>query len=211
MDAERAFARETRARRRPAARRLRRAPRRLTPAYDETQRRASGIPARREIPLDAIAGTVEPSRAAMFDRTFRPTTSPAPAGRGLDGRAPRRLLPPICVVASRDGYAVRDGHHRASVARARGALTIDAAVEPELAEHQLADLAAQLSGAVAAERTVLSTEIDVVVGLDLQGHGAWGWSLTVWTERSPLSVVSTSHRRRSRLIGVPYVVALALA
>jgi hypothetical protein len=39
------------------------------------------------------------------------------------------VLPPISVVRVRDGYAVRDGHHRVSVARARGALTIDAAVE----------------------------------------------------------------------------------
>jgi hypothetical protein len=31
-------------------------------------------------------------------------------------------------VQVRDGYAIRDGHHRVSVARARGALTIDAIV-----------------------------------------------------------------------------------
>jgi ParB-like chromosome segregation protein Spo0J len=39
------------------------------------------------------------------------------------------VLPPISVVPVEDGYAVRDGHHRVSVARARGALTIDATVE----------------------------------------------------------------------------------
>ena len=38
------------------------------------------------------------------------------------------LLPPISVVAVGDTYAIRDGHHRVSVARARGALTIDAIV-----------------------------------------------------------------------------------
>ena len=38
------------------------------------------------------------------------------------------LLPPISVVAVGDAYAIRDGHHRVSVARARGALTIDAIV-----------------------------------------------------------------------------------
>jgi hypothetical protein len=32
------------------------------------------------------------------------------------------------VVPTGDGYAVRDGHHRVSVARARGATTIDAEV-----------------------------------------------------------------------------------
>ena len=39
------------------------------------------------------------------------------------------VLPPISVVAIGDAYAIRDGHHRVSVARARGALTIDATVE----------------------------------------------------------------------------------
>ena len=37
-------------------------------------------------------------------------------------------LPPIDVVQVGDGFAVRDGHHRVSVARARGAVTIDAVV-----------------------------------------------------------------------------------
>jgi ParB-like chromosome segregation protein Spo0J len=39
------------------------------------------------------------------------------------------VLPPISVVPTDGGYAVRDGHHRVSVARARGAATIDAEVE----------------------------------------------------------------------------------
>ena len=38
-------------------------------------------------------------------------------------------LPPISVVAVGDEYVLRDGHHRVSVARARGALTIDAMVD----------------------------------------------------------------------------------
>jgi hypothetical protein len=38
------------------------------------------------------------------------------------------VLPPISVVRVGDTYA-RGGHHRVSVARARGAVTIDAAVE----------------------------------------------------------------------------------
>jgi hypothetical protein len=126
MDAERAFTRERRASRRAA---LTRRSGRLR-VYDETQRRASGIPVRREIPVDAIAGTVEPSRASMFDGAFRP-------GKLARSRWERvwmaehrgTVLPPISVVRVRDGYAVRDGHHRVSVARARGALTIDAAVE----------------------------------------------------------------------------------
>jgi hypothetical protein len=131
MDAERAFARETRARRRAAlARRLGRGRSGRLPVYDETTRRASGLPARLEIPLDQIAGTVEPSRAAIFDGAFRPSNITRSRWERLWMAEHRgTVLPPISVVRVRDGYAVRDGHHRVSVAKARGALTIDAAVE----------------------------------------------------------------------------------
>lgn len=37
-------------------------------------------------------------------------------------------LPPIEVVQIGDTYAIRDGHHRVSVSRARGAVAIDAIV-----------------------------------------------------------------------------------
>jgi hypothetical protein len=84
----------------------------------------------REIPIDAISGTLEPSRAAMFDCGFRP------AGRARSRwervwLAENRgaVLPPISVVPVDDGYAVRDGHHRVSVAKARGAVSIDAMVD----------------------------------------------------------------------------------
>src|SRR3954469_10725945 len=136
IDAERAFTRAARRRRRAAvARRLRRAPAdgaRLS-VYDEpwvSRVRANGDRGVREIPVDAISGTLEPSRATLFDGCFRPA-----------GRARRRwqalwlaehrgtALPPISLVAVGNGYAIRDGHHRVSVARARGALTIDALVE----------------------------------------------------------------------------------
>jgi hypothetical protein len=85
---------------------------------------------RREIPLSAIRGTLEPSRAAQFDPDFRP----APIARTRWQRvwlAEQRgaPLPPITVVAVGDEYVLRDGHHRVSVARARGAVTIDAVVE----------------------------------------------------------------------------------
>jgi hypothetical protein len=133
MDAERAFAREARGRRRAAlVRRLRRVPAacaRLV-VYDERSLPRAGRRAVREIPLDAIAGTVEPSRANLFDGDFRP-------GPGARSRWQRlwvaeyrgAVLPPISVVRVGNLYAVRDGHHRVSVARARGALTIYAAVE----------------------------------------------------------------------------------
>jgi hypothetical protein len=137
IDAERAFARMTRARRRAAvARRLRGEPAvcgRLALADGRAAARG-WAPATREIrviPVAAISATVEPSRAALFDSCFRP-----------QARARRRwervwlaehrgdALPPISVVCvGDDTYAVRDGHHRVSVARARGTLTIDASVD----------------------------------------------------------------------------------
>jgi len=132
LEADRAFAAASRARRRAAlldrVRRLGRAMRGL-PVYDAAVERRSGPRRLTEIPLEAIAGTTEPNRAAQFDRQFRPT--PLTRGRwqrvwlavqgGVD-------VPPISVVRIGDAYAIRDGHHRVSVARARGALTIPALV-----------------------------------------------------------------------------------
>jgi hypothetical protein len=133
MDAERAFARETRARRRASVvRRLRRVPaaRGRLAVYDERTLSRAGLRAVREIPLDAIAGTVEPSRAKLFDGAFRPASGARSRWQRLWMAEHRgAVLPPISVVRVGDAYAVRDGHHRVSVARARGALTIDAAVE----------------------------------------------------------------------------------
>ena len=97
--------------------------------YDEAVARRSGRRGVLEIPLDAIAGTTEPNRAAQFDEHFRPT----PATRGRWQRVwlavqQGAALPPISVVQIGDAYAIRDGHHRVSVAKARGALTIAALV-----------------------------------------------------------------------------------
>ena len=137
IDAERAFGRAARARRRAAfASRLRGRPAPRLPVVDTdgaVRRRGSLRGGVREIPLDAIRGTLEPSRATLFDCGFLPT-----------GAARRRwqrvwlaehrgaVLPPISVVPVGDGYAIRDGHHRVSVARARGAATIDALVDAGL-------------------------------------------------------------------------------
>lgn len=133
MDAERAFTRAARARRRAALLRCLRhepASRGRLPLHDsESIRRlpAAGGRRVREIPLDRITGTLEPGKAAQFDCGFRP----APIARQRWQRvwiAEHRgcPLPPISVARVDDGYAVVDGHHRVSVARARGALTIDA-------------------------------------------------------------------------------------
>jgi hypothetical protein len=136
IDAERAFARASRRRRRAALSGwLRRVPAGCTrlAVYDgrrpaaATSRAWSGV---REIPIDEIKATLDPGKASMFDGLFRPS-----------GRARSRwqrvwiaeqrgaVLPPISVIPVGDGYAVTDGHHRVSVARERGACMIDAAVE----------------------------------------------------------------------------------
>ena len=135
IDAERAFTREARARRlSDVLRRLRReaAECRRLAVYDERAVRGGAAIGRgvREVPLAAICGTVEPSRASMFDPDFRPA-SPARRRWQRVWLAEHRgtVLPPISVVRVGDQYAVRDGHHRVSVARARGALTIDAVID----------------------------------------------------------------------------------
>jgi hypothetical protein len=130
IDAERAFNRAARGRRVAAlTRRLR-----GLDVIDERCLRLRRNPPGREvveIPVAAINSTLEPSRAAQFDRDFRP----APIARTRWQRVwlaehKGAALPPISVVpVDGDGYAIRDGHHRVSVARARGALTIDARIE----------------------------------------------------------------------------------
>jgi hypothetical protein len=132
LEADRAFTAASRARRRAAllsrVRGVGRAMRGL-PVYDEALERRSRPRGVIEIPLEAIAGTTEPNRAAQFDQQFRPT----PVTRGRWERLwlavqQGATLPPISVVPVGDAYAIRDGHHRVSVAKARGALTITAVV-----------------------------------------------------------------------------------
>lgn len=131
-EAERAFTRATRAARRArVACRLRRRScgcKRLAVADGVAASRAAarGV---REIPLAQITGTLEPNRAEHFDPAFRP--SPITRERWQRvwmAEAGGAVLPPIAVVPAADGYAVLDGHHRVSVALARGAVTIDAVV-----------------------------------------------------------------------------------
>jgi hypothetical protein len=133
-DAERAFSKALRARRRASIvrrflRRCVECARLMVVDVDGTRRSGAGHGVR-DIPLDAIVGSLEPHRAAQFDGEFRP--SPPTRSRWLRvWRAEQRgaVLPPISVAPiGGDAYAVRDGHHRVSVARARGALAISATV-----------------------------------------------------------------------------------
>ena len=130
MEAERAFTVVARARRRAAlVRRLRgRDACNALPVYEARPQRRSGGGVR-EIPVDAISGTVEPNRAAQFDWLFRPSAITRGRWQSVWLAFNRgTTLPPISVVDVGDGYAVRDGHHRVSVAKALGALTIRAVV-----------------------------------------------------------------------------------
>jgi hypothetical protein len=134
IDAERAFSRARRGRRMAALRRLlRRGGGDGLAVYDErTLRRLRPATERgvREIPVSAITATLEPTRSRLFDRRFRPAALARTRWQRVwlaeHGGA---VLPPISVVRVGDRYAVRDGHHRVSVARARGALTIDAQID----------------------------------------------------------------------------------
>jgi hypothetical protein len=88
----------------------------------------AGLPREHVVPLDAIVGTLEPTR--HFDARFRPASE---AVRGRWQRialAHRRgdALPPVDLVKRPDGYYVLDGRHRVSVARALGHPDIDARV-----------------------------------------------------------------------------------
>jgi hypothetical protein len=136
MEAERAFARAARARRLASLTcRLRRGNGGCggLAVYDQDTSRRPGASAGRrvrEIRLDAIAATVEPNRASQFDRGFRPA-APTRSRWERVWLAEHRgtVLPPISVVHVGTTYAIRDGHHRVSVAKARGAQTIDAIVD----------------------------------------------------------------------------------
>src|SRR5690349_7702796 len=88
------------------------------------------LPGRHEIPLDAILATVEPNRAEQFDAEFRPAKQTRRRWQRVWlAENTGAVLPPIVVVPVEGGFALRDGHHRVSVARARGAIAIDAIVE----------------------------------------------------------------------------------
>jgi hypothetical protein len=132
LEADKAFRQASRARRRAAVvARLRRGARLcgLT-VFDETRRSGPrsgrGV---REIPLDAIKGTTEPNRAAQFDQDFRPSKLTRSRWQSVWLAFHRgAALPPISVVQFGDAYAIRDGHHRVSVAKALGAPSIRAIV-----------------------------------------------------------------------------------
>jgi hypothetical protein len=132
LEADRAFTVAARARRRAALlARVKRVGRTVCglPVYDEAMHRRTAERGFREIPVEAIAGTTEPNRAAEFDKHFRPTARTRCRWERVWMAFHRGVsLPPISVIAIGDGYAIRDGHHRVSVAKALGVPTIHAIV-----------------------------------------------------------------------------------
>jgi hypothetical protein len=136
IDAQTAFARQRRQRRRERViSRLRRRSShsgRLMALEDAlgapapSNRRAAGLEA---IPLDSIVGTAEPAKARVFDHRFRVPESSRRRWEGL-WMASRKgsSIPPISVFRFAGEHFVDDGHHRVSVAHALGMVAIDAEV-----------------------------------------------------------------------------------
>ena len=136
IDAQTAFSRELRRRRRErAAGWLLRRPacrRRLASLDDALDagapatRRAAGL---HPIPLESIVGTAEAAKTRSFDRRFRPGSGSRSRWERL-WMAGRRgaALPPISVYRLDGQHFVRDGHHRVSVAHSLGMAAIDAEV-----------------------------------------------------------------------------------
>jgi hypothetical protein len=78
------------------------------------------------VPLDAIVGTLEPTRG--FDSDFRPASNTMRWRWERIALAHRKgdPLPPVVLRHQPDGYYVVDGRHRVSVARTLRLRDIDA-------------------------------------------------------------------------------------
>lgn len=80
------------------------------------------------VPLDQIVGSE--GRSDDFDADFNPLQTHT-RERWIGIAAALRMglgLPPVELVQAGDGYYVRDGHHRISVAKALGQLEIEARI-----------------------------------------------------------------------------------
>ena len=90
------------------------------------RRRALGV---QPIRIDSVTGTVEESKAKVFDRGFRPDRSEHQRWKGIWIACARGdAMPPIAVYRVGEHHIVRDGHHRISVFRDHGVPAIDADV-----------------------------------------------------------------------------------
>lgn len=81
------------------------------------------------IAIASIAGTSDRQKAEAFDRDFRPPDwSRGRWSQMFHAAEHGAEMPPISVYRVGDEHFLRDGHHRVSVARARGAEDIEAFV-----------------------------------------------------------------------------------
>jgi hypothetical protein len=81
------------------------------------------------IAIESIAGSTDAHKAEAFDRALRPPEWSRGRWTQLYTAAQRGTeLPPVSVYRVGEQHYLRDGHHRASVARALGADCIDAQV-----------------------------------------------------------------------------------
>lgn len=89
-------------------------------------RRELGV---QSIAIDSITGTVESSKAMLFDRSFRPDSSSSERWKSLwMAHARGEALPPITVYRVDGEHILCDGHHRVSVVRDHGSTAIEAEV-----------------------------------------------------------------------------------
>ena len=107
---------------------------------DEVERRLKPFGRRylgvHEIPLDALVGT--DGRASSFTRDFRPLHAfSRDRLRSLEDAFADGGFPPIVTIKLGETYFVIDGHHRAALARRRGAEMIDADVTELIARVPL--------------------------------------------------------------------------
>jgi hypothetical protein len=136
IDAQTAFSREQRRRRRERA--IGWVTRRshhsgglvaLEQVLEDAPPAARSLSGLQAIPLTSIVGTAEAAKTRTFDGRFRPASTSRRRWEGL-WMASRRgaALPPISVYRLDGRHFVRDGHHRVSVANALGMAAIDAEV-----------------------------------------------------------------------------------
>lgn len=82
------------------------------------------------VSLSQICGSTSPARCHDFDINFRPLRNHNEhrwQGVAL-ARQSGKKLPPVALIQVSEIYFVQDGHHRISVAKARGEQTIEAEV-----------------------------------------------------------------------------------
>lgn len=82
------------------------------------------------VSLPQIRGSASPARCHDFDANFRPLRHHnEKRWQGVaTARQSGKKLPPVALIQVGEVYFVEDGHHRISVAKARGEQTIEAQV-----------------------------------------------------------------------------------